>query len=508
MKNLTPLAKIIIAVVVVGALFGVGKWFCGSSMMSKIVPKSRITFPEGVDKKTPVIRIGVVTWGGYAGGQYFNEGFKANANSRFYKEYKFLVDFVVLDDFVRSRDAWKSGDVDLLWVTADAYPTEVKALADYKPKFFFQADWSRGGDAIVARKGITSINDLKGKKISVAFGTPSHSFLIWMLKAGGLSMSDIDIKQVESAVDSATVFKANKVDAAVVWSPDDEDCVTKIEGATILKSTKSASHIIADGFLVKAEYLEKNKKMLTQFVDGWLTGAAEINSNETAKRKAAMILAEGLNQPVEFCSKAISNVRLTTLGDNKNFFGLNREYNGVKGEDLFVEMSMEYGKLGLAPTTLVPWREVSDASIINSLEIRSGNQAAEGKETFTVADSETRTKEAFATKRITVNFEFGSAELTDHAKSIITRDFGPIAKAFARSRVRIEGNTDIIGNREDNKYLSERRARAVAGFLSRRYNFDSNRFVIIGNGPDKPIASNDTDDGRAKNRRTDFEILD
>ncbi|OHD68913.1 MAG: hypothetical protein A2W19_11145 [Spirochaetes bacterium RBG_16_49_21] len=508
MKNLTPLAKIIIAVVIVGALFGVGKWFCGSSLINKIIPKSRITFPEGVSKDTPVIRVGVVTWGGYAGGQYFNEGFKANVNSRFYKNYKFLVDFLVLDDFVRSRDAWKSGDVDLLWVTADAYPTEVAALEDYKPKFFFQADWSRGGDAIVVRSGINSINDLKGKKISVAFGTPSHSFLIWMLKAGGLSMSDIEIKQVESAVDSATVFKANAVDAAVVWSPDDEDLVTKVAGAKVLKSTKSASHIIADGFLVKADYLEKNKKMLTQFVEGWMTGSGEINTSEIAKKKAAMILAEGLNQPVEFCSKAISNVRLTTIGDNKNFFGLTRDYNGVKGEDLYIEMSLEYGKLGLAPTNIIPWREVSDSSIINSLEIRTAAQAAEGKEYFKVADAGTRGKEAFATKRITVNFEFGAATLTDDAKAKIARDFGPIAKAFARSRVRIEGNTDSIGNRESNKYLSERRARSVAEFLTRRYGFDHNRFIIVGNGPDNPISTNDTDYGRAQNRRTDFDILE
>lgn len=507
MKNLTPLAKILIAGVLVGVLVVAGKFICGSSAVKNILPKTRITLPEGVDKDTPVIRVGVVTWGGYAGGEYFNEGFKANVNSRFYKNYKFLVDFVVLDDFVRSRDAWKSGDVDLLWVTADAYPTEVSGLKDYKPKFFFQADWSRGGDAIVVRQGINSINDLKGKKVSVAFGTPSHSFLIWMLKAGGLSMEDIQVKQVESAVDSATVFKSNAVDAAVVWSPDDEDLVTKVAGAKVLKSTRDASNIIADGFLVKEDYLNKNKKMLTQFVEGWLTGAGEINTNSTARKKAAMILAEGLGQPVDFCDKAIGNVRLTTIGDNKNFFGLNSDFHGVKGEDLYVEMSMEYGKLGLASLKLIPWREVSDATIISSLESSSPAQAAEGKAKFTVADSDIATSKAFATKRITVNFEFGSSELTDSAKAIIARDFGPIAKAFGKSRVRIEGNTDIIGSHEENVSLSKRRAKAVANFLVNRYGFDYNRFVVVGNGPDKPVSDNDTDSGRAQNRRTDFEIL-
>jgi OOP family OmpA-OmpF porin len=37
--------------------------------------------------------------------------------------------------------------------------------------------------------------------------------------------------------------------------------------------------------------------------------------------------------------------------------------------------------------------------------------------------------------------------------------------------------------------------------------FDRNKFEVVGNGPDKPVASNDTDEGRARNRRTDFEVI-
>jgi len=58
-----------------------------------------------------------------------------------------------------------------------------------------------------------------------------------------------------------------------------------------------------------------------------------------------------------------------------------------------------------------------------------------------------------------------------------------------------------------NKSLSMKRARSVAEFLANTYNFDPNRFVYVGNGPDSPVASNDTDAGRAMNRRTDFELI-
>jgi len=505
--KLTPLAKIVIAMVIVGGIFFAYKMLMNSGSFAGLIPKSSVELPEGVDKNTPVIRVGVVTWGGYAGGQYFNEGFKANVQSRFYKDYKFLVDFIVIDDFITSRDAWKSGDIDLLWVTVDAYPTEVDALIDYKPKFIFQADWSRGGDAIVAKSNINSINDLKGKKVSVAFGTPSHSFLIWMLKAAGLSAKDIELVEVPSAIDSAKMFKADAVDAAVVWSPDDEDLVTNVAGAKILKNTKSASHIIADGFFVKEEFLNKNKKILGQLIEGWLIGASEINSSPTAKKKAAQILAEGLGQPVDFCLKAIDNVRLTTLGDNVNFFGINPEYQGVKAEDLYVDMSIEYARLGLAPARVSDWSLVSDSSLIKSTKLTGQQHAAEGKVDFSSPTGSLATAESFATKQITVTFPTQSSTLDDNARVTIEREFGSIAKAFANSRVRIEGNTDNTGSRDYNIKLSKKRAESVANFLVQRFGFSRNRFVIVGNGPDKPVDTNDTEQGRSRNRRTDFELL-
>jgi len=86
--------------------------------------------------------------------------------------------------------------------------------------------------------------------------------------------------------------------------------------------------------------------------------------------------------------------------------------------------------------------------------------------------------------------------------------FSNTAREFAGARIRIEGNTDSIGSRDSNVKLSWRRANAVANYLVNKYGFDRNRFVIIGNGPDKPVADNNTDEGRAKNRRTDFALLE
>nr|MBP6810668.1 OmpA family protein [Saprospiraceae bacterium] len=109
--------------------------------------------------------------------------------------------------------------------------------------------------------------------------------------------------------------------------------------------------------------------------------------------------------------------------------------------------------------------------------------------------------------RVSISFRSGEFQLDENAKYIIDKEFVDIAKAFSNARIRIEGNTDNVGNAASNKALSLKRAKAVADYLIATYNMPKNRFIIVGNGPDKSVATNDTEDGRARNRRTDFEIV-
>ncbi len=455
------------------------------------------------------VKVGVVTWGGYAGGQYFNEGFKANSRSRFVQEYGFPVDFKILDDVPVSREAWKNDEVNLLWCTIDALPTEIAGLADFDPVVVFQSDWSRGGDAIVARRGINTVNDLKGKKIAVAEMSPSHSFLLWMLEAASLKASEVELVYQPSAIDAAQVFKSNQVDAAVVWSPDDEACLKSVAGSKVLQSTKSASNIIADAFIAKRAWADANKVKLQKLYEGWMRGASEINANDANKRKAAKILAEnfaGFTEDDAYA--AINNVRLVTHGDNLNFFGLNPDYKGVTGEQLYSRMTNTYKNIGYAQGKIPNWRIVSYPAAIQATNLIGVENAGEGQKEFTkVTEQAGKAKETVATKSVSINFRSGEFALDENAKFIIDREMVEIAKAFSNSRIRVEGNTDNTGSIPTNQLLSRKRAQAVVDYLAGTHGMNKNRFIVIGNGPDKPIASNDTEEGKAKNRRTDFELV-
>jgi len=512
--KLTPFSKILIVVAIIGGAYYLLTQLRNPEAKEKLkeLTSSSSSSSEGKTKEgyKDVINVGVVTWGGYAGGQYFNEGFKANTASRFYKDYGFKVNFEVIDDFDASRDAFKNGSIDLMWATIDAFPTEVAGLSQYQPQVVFQADWSRGGDAIVAARGINKVSDLRGKKIAVAPMTPSHSFLIWLLEASDMTTKDVQLVEVPSAIDAADSFKSNTVDAAVVWSPDDADCVSKVAGAKVLESTKNATHIIADVFVAKKEFIEKNKAQLQKLYEGWMIGASELNNSDTNKRKAAKILAEGLSQPESFCYDAINNVRLTTHGDNKDFFGLNSNYSGVTGEDLYNKMKVKYNNLGYSTAGAKSWRLLSTKDLVSKTSLSGAAHNAEKEKQFTVANSAVVKKESLASKHVSINFRTGEYLLGENAKQIIDLQFTPIAKAFANARIRIEGNTDNVGGRTSNIALSKRRAQSVANYLINQHHMQRNRFIIIGNGPDKPepgCERNQNSECKSKNRRTDFELV-
>lgn len=76
----------------------------------------------------------------------------------------------------------------------------------------------------------------------------------------------------------------------------------------------------------------------------------------------------------------------------------------------------------------------------------------------------------------------------------------------AKIKIKIEGHTDNVGTNSDNLILSQKRAAAVKQFLSDA-NIGADRMSSVGFGESKPLAKNDTDEGKAINRRVEFTII-
>jgi outer membrane protein OmpA-like peptidoglycan-associated protein len=81
-----------------------------------------------------------------------------------------------------------------------------------------------------------------------------------------------------------------------------------------------------------------------------------------------------------------------------------------------------------------------------------------------------------------------------------------VLRDFEKMRISIEGHTDIVGTEAANMRLSQRRAEAVLDYLISK-GISPERLEAVGYGPTKPVASNKTASGRARNRRTEFRIV-
>jgi outer membrane protein OmpA-like peptidoglycan-associated protein len=103
-----------------------------------------------------------------------------------------------------------------------------------------------------------------------------------------------------------------------------------------------------------------------------------------------------------------------------------------------------------------------------------------------------------------VNFETGSTRLTADSTRTVD-DLTVILRAYPSAAVRLEGHTDDIGDAEANERLSLARAEAVKDTLAGR-GVDPSRITTTGQGAGRPLASNETEAGRAQNRRLELVV--
>lgn len=99
-----------------------------------------------------------------------------------------------------------------------------------------------------------------------------------------------------------------------------------------------------------------------------------------------------------------------------------------------------------------------------------------------------------------IHFDFDKAEIEAEFSGGLNT-VGEILKTNPNSYIVLAGHTDNVGSDEYNLALSHQRVEAVAAYLAERFKIDPNRIETFGYGSASPVATNDTAEGREKNRR-------
>jgi NitT/TauT family transport system substrate-binding protein len=451
--------------------------------------------------------VAINTWAGHAPGIVFNGGLNPSPASRYKQKYGFDVKFVLLEDPAAKLAAFRKGDVDLMWDTVDNWAREASVLAEQnqKAKSIMMQDWSRGGDGIVSLTSITSVEDLKGKRISCTQFTPSHFLLLYLLAQSGLTPEDRaavekNIVFTQDAPAAAAMFKARQVDAAVTWEPDLSGAVTaRGDEAHVLVSTTAATNIIADTLVARGDVIDQAPETLRDFVHGWFDGIDMMKSDPASTNA---LVGKALKLDGDTVSGMLSGLKLTQYGDNAQFYGL----SGGKAhfETLFDTAFVIWRKKGLV-TRAVEAKDYADPRFLRALATAYPAQTVD--EPKLAARTPSASDRAIINKEIQIHFTPGSDEIMPGSYFVLDA-LGDTMTSFGGTYLRVEGNTDSTGSASANMTLSDRRALAIKTYILKTFpNIQPSRFQTIGRGAANPVASNTTEAGRQLNRRTEIKVI-
>ncbi len=154
------------------------------------------------------------------------------------------------------------------------------------------------------------------------------------------------------------------------------------------------------------------------------------------------------------------------------------------------------------------------AAEVDQKALAAGQQAAQAQ---TLADNAVHRVDSLQTtvanldnyhvvNETSVQFGFNKDNLTKASKEALDQ----LAAAVPNTKgyiIALEGGTDSVGNADYNYDLSQRRANSVIQYLASKYSIPAHKIYVIGLGKDKPVDSNKTSAGRAKNRRVEVRLM-
>ncbi len=505
--RLKPGAKILLTLVVVGGIAWAAYTYYWLPRQSNSSGGS--FFASNGSGKKSVYKVALSEWPGHMAMVIGNGGLKTQPGSAAADEGLNL-EVVFIEDPIRKNAALQSGDVDFVWQTVDELPINMGGFkkAGVDARAFLQIDWSRGGDACISSADVQKVEDILNRKSAMMMFSPDHTVFEFMINNSRLTPEQIQKVRNDTSFSSddftygRVLFTQNKVDVACLWEPDVTLALKGRPGSHRLFSTADATELVADVLLANQKLLETQPDIAEKVAKTWFAGVAK---GEADKQAAAKFISSTVPRfknelGYEGTLTALGWVKWTTIADNSYFFGLDgkapafdRVYNQADG------IWVQYPKAEIT-------QRFAPASLRNDAIVRK------------IADSETRkapleepkyepkvaaTGAPVFTKPVTINFESGKSELDAESMHILNSQVLPQLELAKAMYVRVEGNTDNVGDEKQNLSLSERRAKSVVDFLVSK-GVNAVRVTAKGNGDANPLGSNKTGDGRAANRRTDI----
>jgi NitT/TauT family transport system substrate-binding protein len=176
-------------------------------------------------------------------------------------------------------------------------------------------DNSFGNDAIVAKPGIESVKDLKGKTVGTELATVDHFMLLKALAMNGMTESDVKYTNL-TVGDAAAAFIAGKLDAAAIWQPWIAQIQREGKGKVIFSSADMPG-LIPDLTVFQAKVVEERPEDVQAAVKSYFEIVDFIRSNPD---EAVAIMAKVVEQPPAEYKAFLPGTKFFDLQQNLNAF--------------------------------------------------------------------------------------------------------------------------------------------------------------------------------------------
>jgi NitT/TauT family transport system substrate-binding protein len=245
------------------------------------------------------LRIGLIVWPAY------EIPFLARSLGKLDPAVVQLVDYRT-DDV---SQAYRNGLLDVLTVTLD----EALRAAESDPdqRIVMVIDFSMGADALLARKGIESLADLKGRRVGAQQDLLSGFFLRRCLEQARLTTADVQLVPT-NIPEGEDAFVKGRVDAIVTYEPTRSRLLAR--GAVELFSTASIPGEVVDVLMVNRRLLKDRPEALEALARGWFEGVDYYRAHPV-EAAASMAVRESLT-PSEF-QKALDVIHIPDLAENR-----------------------------------------------------------------------------------------------------------------------------------------------------------------------------------------------
>lgn len=238
-------------------------------------------------------------------------------------------------DYVASMDAFTAGKIDGVAVTnGDAL---VLASGGAKNVMIQLTDYSNGNDMIVAKPGIKSIKDLKGKKIGLETGFVEHLMLLNALEKAGMKESDVTIVNTKTN-ETPQALASGDLAAIAAWQPNSGEAIKRVPGAKPIYSSANEPGLIYDVLTVNPASLASRKADWQKVVKVWDKVVTYINDPKT-QPDAVKIMAARVGLKPEAYLPLLKGTKLLNLAEGKKVFvkadGFKSLYGSSKIADSF-----------------------------------------------------------------------------------------------------------------------------------------------------------------------------